>query len=185
MKKGDVIGGGLVPANQNAPEAVQPAVSAFHHPAAGFEAGFLFDGLRLFSPAPDVGCEAKLLQGSTNLIKVLALIQAHTPGTLRTRDRARHGETIRRSPHQLHVMAVGPLHRQPHRDALGFGQQTAFDPALTPVRGVGAGFSPPPKGALVMAPSMLSQLQSMPCNSSYCSSPFRHSSRNTPAAARS
>ena len=60
MKKGYVVGGGLVPADQNAPEAVHPTVSAFHHPAPGFVAGFLFDGLGLFTPAADVGREAEL-----------------------------------------------------------------------------------------------------------------------------
>ena len=68
--------------------------------------------------------------------------------TLRVRVRAgrrpRPGEAVHRSPHQLRVVAVGPSHRQPHRNALGFGQQAAFDADLTPVRGVGTGC--PPEG---------------------------------------
>ena len=39
-------------------------------------------------------------------------------------------ETVQCSPHQFHVVAVGSVHRQPHRDDPGVGQQTAFDPAL-------------------------------------------------------
>ena len=78
MKKGDVIAWILVPADQNAPEAVQPTVSAFHHPAPGFETGFLLDGpgldsLSLFAPAADVGGDAKLVQGMTHPIEVVAL----------------------------------------------------------------------------------------------------------------
>ena len=64
MTKGDVVGGRLVPADQNAPEAVHPAVGAFHHPAPGFEASLLFDGPGLLTPAADVGREAEFLQGS-------------------------------------------------------------------------------------------------------------------------
>ena len=82
MEEGDVIGGGLVPANQDAPKGVQPTVGAFHHPTPGLEACFFFDGLRLFATA------AKLLQSSPHLIEVItpvssngrALIQAQTLG---------------------------------------------------------------------------------------------------------
>ena len=58
MKKGDVVGWGFVPTDQDAPEAVQPTVSAFHHPAAGLEASF-FDGLGLLPPTADVGEHVK------------------------------------------------------------------------------------------------------------------------------
>ena len=60
MQKGDVVGGRLVPTDQSPPEAVQPTVSAFHHPAAGFEAGLLFDGLGLFASAADVRRKTEL-----------------------------------------------------------------------------------------------------------------------------
>ncbi len=50
-------------------------------------------------------------------------------------------------------------------NTLGFRQQTAFDARLTASVGLGS-VSPLPKGALVMAPFMLSQLQSRPFNSS-------------------
>ena len=80
MKEGDVVVGRLVPTDQNAPEAVQPAVSAFHHPAAGFEPSFPFDGLSLFASTPDVGGEAELVQGAAHLSEVLALVQAQNLG---------------------------------------------------------------------------------------------------------
>ena len=79
MKKGDVVAWRLVPADQNASKAVHPAVSAFHHPAPGFETGFIFDGLSLFAPAANVGREAKLVQSLTHLVEVVALIQAQSP----------------------------------------------------------------------------------------------------------
>ena len=80
MKKGDVVVRGFVPSDQNAPEPVQPTVSAFHHPAPSLEAGFLLDGLRLFTPTADVGGEAELVQGAAHLGEVVAFIQAQTLG---------------------------------------------------------------------------------------------------------
>ena len=159
MKKGDVVGGRLVPTDQYPPEAVQPAVGAFHHPAPGFAAGRFLDGLSLFPTAADVRRAAKLVQGAAHLTKVVApvsstgpaLIQAHTLGGLRTGYGSRHRQAVHRGPHQLQVVAVGSVHRQPHRNALGFGQQAALDPALTPIGRIGPGFSPRP-GALWSAP---------------------------------
>ena len=80
VKEGDVVVGRLIPADQDAPEAVQPAVRAFHHPAPGFEPSFSFDGLGLLAPAADVSGEAKLVQRASHLVKVVAFIQAHTLG---------------------------------------------------------------------------------------------------------
>ena len=139
---------------------------AFHHPTPGFEPSFSFDGLGLLAPAADVSGEAKLVQRASHLVKVVAFIQAHTLGLVWTGRRSRHGQAVHRGPHQFHVMTVRPVHRQTHRNALGFGQQATLDPAFAAVSGVGAGFSPPPKGDLVMAPSILSQLQSSPFSSS-------------------
>ncbi len=76
MKKGNVVLWGLVPANQDAPETVEPTMRAFHHPAAGFEPGFPFDGLGLFAPATDMGGESEVVPGAAHLSEVVALIQA-------------------------------------------------------------------------------------------------------------
>ena len=63
MKESDVVVGRLVPANQNAPKAVHPTVSPFCHLVLGFDTGSIFDGPGVFTPAPGVGSQAKLLQG--------------------------------------------------------------------------------------------------------------------------
>ncbi len=157
MKKGDVVVGGLVPANQNASKTVHPVVSTFHHPASGFEAGFPFDGLGLFTTASDVGGEAKLLYGLTHLIKVVAFIQAQTLGLLRAGRRALHWDTVNGSPYQPHIVAMGPIHCQPHRNPLGFRQHTAFDARLTAVRGVGTGFQPTRQVDTVPGPAELAR----------------------------
>ena len=80
MKEGDVVVGRLVPTDQNTPEAVQPTVSAFHHPAAGFEPSFPFDGLSLFASTPDVGGAAELVQGAAYLSEVVAPCPRTDPG---------------------------------------------------------------------------------------------------------
>ena len=90
MQEGDVVVWGLVPTDQDAPKAVQPAMSTFHHPAAGFEPSLLLEGLSLFTSAADVGGEAELLQGAAYLSEVVALIQTQTLGTLWTGRRTGH-----------------------------------------------------------------------------------------------
>ena len=144
MKKCDVVLWRLVPADQNAPEPVEPTVSSFHHPASGFETGLPFDGLSLFSSAADVGGEAELVQGAAHLREVVPFVQAHTLGLSQAGRRSIHRHAVHCEPHQLHVVAVGPVHCQPHRNALGFSQQAALDAPLASVGGVGAGFSPHP-----------------------------------------
>ena len=144
MKKGDVVLGGLVPTNQDAPETVQPTMSAFHHPAPGFESSLPFDGLSLLASAADVGGEAELVQGAAHLGEIVAFVQAHPLGLLWAGRRTVCQHVVHRGPHQLDVVAVGPVHCQTYRNALGFGQQATLDAPLAPVGGVGAGFSPRP-----------------------------------------
>ena len=151
MKEGNVVLGGLVPAHQNTPKPVQPTVGAFHHPAPRLEPGCPLDRLCLLAPTSDVGGEAKLCQRAANLAIVVALVQAHAMGSLRTRRRSRYRHTVQGRPHQLHVMTVSPVHCQTHRNPRGFGQQVALDPALASVGGIGAGFFPRP-GAIWSPP---------------------------------
>ena len=136
-------------------KTVQPSVSGLHHPAACPETGPFFNGFRLFATTADVSGEAELFQGASHLIVVVTLVQAHALGMLWAGFRPGHRQAVHRDPHQFHVMAVGPVHRQAYGIARHFREQAAFDSPFALVGGVGAG-SPPPRGALVMAPSMLS-----------------------------
>jgi hypothetical protein len=81
-----------------------------------------------------------------------------------------HWDRLHRRPEQLHIVAIGPIHRQPHGNTIGFSQHAAFDPRLTPVRWVGPGFSPHPGG-----------LWSWPHPCSANSSPVPSIHRNAPA----
>ena len=59
-------------------------------------------------------------------------------------------------------MTVGPVHRQTHRNALGFGQQATLDPAFAAVSGVGA---KRPRPGAIWSAAYSSQLQSSPFSS--------------------
>ena len=67
-------------------------------------------------------------------------------------------------------MAVGAVVREPDRDARSLGEDRPFRPLLA----LSVGFGPvlgPPSGALVIAPSIASQDQSIPILASYSTSP--------------
>ena len=162
MQKGDVVVGGLVPTDQDAPETVQPDMSTFHHPTSGLETGLPFDGLRLLASTTDVGGEAELLQGATHLGVVVApvsstgraLVQAHPLGMLWAGRRSGYATLSTVTRTSFMSWRLAPSTARPTGTPARFSQQAAFDAPLALVGGVGAGF-PPPKGALVMAPSML------------------------------
>ena len=154
MQKGDVILRGFVPTDQDAPEAVQPTVRAFHHPASGLEPRLPFDLLRRLPPTADVGGEPELLQGAAYFTKVIAPVSSTGQAFVQTRTlrpfcagfRSVHGQAVHRAPCRFHVMAVGPVHRQAHRYARRFGQQAALDAPLP--RSVGLAPVFPRPGAL-------------------------------------
>ena len=100
MKKGDVVVGRLVPAHQDAPESVQPTVSAFHHPAPGFESGLPFDGLSLFASTADVGGETELVHDAAHLSEVVSFIQAQPLGMLWAGCWSGYRQAVHRNPHQ-------------------------------------------------------------------------------------
>ena len=52
-------------------------VSPFHHPPPGFETGIYLGGLGIFTPAPEMGCETKLVQGGG----ASQQNRSHCPGT--------------------------------------------------------------------------------------------------------
>ena len=95
-----------------------------------------------------------------------AFVQAHPLGMLRAGRRPVHRHAVHREPHQLHVVAVGPVSSaRPTGTPAASVNRLRLTPRL-PGRWVWRRFFPPPKGDLVMAPSMLSQLQSNPFSSS-------------------
>src|SRR5215210_7674535 len=86
--------------------------------------------------------EAELLGQGTRLVVVEAFVEAEVLRAAARRPGALDRDGLQRLPHQLMVVAVGPVDGRPERDAAAVGQQRTLDPALAAVGGVGAGFSP-------------------------------------------
>lgn len=75
VEHGKVVLALLLPADQDAAEAVEPGVGALDDPAAGAEAGLVFERLRLLAAGVDVGGEAELGYELVDLGIVVALVR--------------------------------------------------------------------------------------------------------------
>ena len=82
MEHGEVGVGAFLPTGEDAAEAVEPGVGAFDDPAAGAEAGLVFDRLRLFATAADVGGESELAGELADLVVVVGGVEAQPLGLL-------------------------------------------------------------------------------------------------------
>jgi hypothetical protein len=136
-------------------------VGAFDDPAAGSEAGFVLDRVRLFAAAADVGGESELLGEVTDLAVVVGGVETQPlrplPGRFGPFDRNR----LDRLVGELVVVQVRARWRDPDRDALALGEEAPFRPFLA----LSVGFGPvlaPPSGALPIAPSIASHSHSIP-----------------------
>src|SRR5919199_759467 len=105
--------------------------------------------------------EAELVGQGTRLVIVDPFVEAEMLGLMAGRLGAPHRDGGEGLTHQLMVVAVGPVDHRPERDAAGIGQQRTLDPALAPIRGIAAGFSPHP-AALCPSP------RPAPARSSQC-----------------
>src|SRR5215469_777288 len=109
MKKGQVVLGLFVPADEQATKAVHPRVHSFHHPTARFEPSLLFDGAGFFSAWADMGGKAEFAQEVAYLVVVIALVQAHPLWLLLCRLGTLDHDAPDRRAHQFHVMTGGLL----------------------------------------------------------------------------
>jgi hypothetical protein len=157
--------GALLPADEDAAEAVEPGVAALDDPAASAEAGFALDGLRLLTARADVRREAELGRELVDLGKVVALVEAEPLRPLRARLGPLDRDRLDRGAGELEVVQVRARRRDPERDALALGEERSFRPFLA----LSVGFGPvcsPPSGAFPSAPSSASHSHSMPTWSS-------------------
>src|SRR5262249_1649123 len=93
--------------------------------------------------------ETKLLSNFAHFVVVIPFVQAQSLRLSRRRLGA-FGvgwNTLQRFPRQLHVVAIGAVHRHADRNAAGLDQQAAFDTLL---RAIGRVFAClfPPRGVL-------------------------------------
>lgn len=120
----------LFPANQKPTKSLQPAMGTLHYPASSLETCLLPDRSGFFATTADVRRKAKRLDQCSNLVVVIAFIQAHS---LRSAFRGRRPSGRKGFECwtcQLHVMTVGPVDGYGQRNAPGIAQKAALDTLL-------------------------------------------------------
>jgi hypothetical protein len=183
-QQGEVVVVLLGPADEDRAVAVQPRVAGLHHPPSGAPSGGLRLVLDLLAAGSDVRRELVLGDGLARLGVVVGLVQADALRRLGRGVGPVDRDRVQRAPQQLVVVAVGAVVIEPDRDARALRE----DRTLRPFLALSVGFGPvlgPPSGALVIAPSAASQVQSIPTTASYSNSPRRQISWKTPARCHS
>src|SRR5215216_1318641 len=184
-QQGHIIVHLLLPADEQPAKAVPPGVRPLHHPAARPVAWDLALRLAFLAAAPNVGRIAPLFHGLAHRVVVVALVPTHV---LRPRGRRlgaldHHG--LQRGVDPFHLMAIGASYGDPERHPLAVGQHAPCGPKLAAIGGILAHLFPPPRGALVIAPSIACPSHSSPCRSSYRSHPSGQRRANTRASRHS
>ena len=130
MEHGEVGVGVFLAAAEDVAETIQPGVGGFDDPAAGAEAGLVFDRLGLFATAADVGGEGKLCGKLTDLVVVVGGVEGTAPGVACGLVWAVRSGSTDRLPGELVVVEVRARRRDPDRDALALGEERSFRPFL-------------------------------------------------------
>lgn len=162
MKHRDIVLAFLLPADQNPAESIEPAMCTLHHPAACSAPKIPFEFLRFLPPRLDVGDVPESLDQVAHLAIIVPLIQTKVLPVKRSWLWRNDRHAQERFFHQLHVMPIGTRHSDAQHLVGSVTQHTSFDAAFVAIRRVSAGFPPSPKGALVIAPSIDCQRQSIP-----------------------
>jgi len=134
----------LLPADQDSTEPIHPTVRPFRHPAAGLEPCGPSHQLRFLTTRTNVRREPEFPRQITHFVKVIPFVQTQALRFLQRRSRSFHGNAFHRLPRQLEVVHVRSPDGQPHRDAVRFDPQTSLGAGFAPIRGIRAGFFPPP-----------------------------------------
>lgn len=154
----EVVGRDALPAHQQPPEAVVPAVGALDHPAPRFSPYAAQEGW--LAASPDVRGDAPPAHGGFGIGVVVALVQAQMCWAARAPRGAEHDgvEHLGHHPFVVHVGA-GDAHGQ--GDAAPIREDVAFHPEFRAIRGVRPR-SAPPLGALTMALSRAAKSHLIP-----------------------
>ena len=144
---------------------MQPGVGALDDPAAGTEAGLVFERQRLLAARADVAGEAELGGELVHLREVVALVQAEPLRPLRCRLGPLDRDRLEPRPGELEVVQIRAGRFDAERDALTLAEEAPFRPFLALSVGLGP-VSEPPSGALPIAPSSANHSHSIPYPSS-------------------
>ena len=182
MQHSQVIIQSLLPADQEASKAVEPTVSALDHPSTRPVPRHHPFRYSLLSSADNLGGISPRCHKLPYFRVVVSFVQAQVLPLLWGRLRPWDHCGLHCRPQKLHVMPIGSIHCHRDRDPLTLGQQAAFGTTLAAVCRIRPSTLTPPRGALVMAPSIACHSHSKPWWSSYSINPACHSLSNTPAA---
>lgn len=142
MEKREVVCGFLFPANEDAAEAVHPAVRALDYPAAGLVARLVLDEPGFLTARFDVGREAELLAQLADFVVVVALVQAQVQLQAGFTHRRNQRHARERFLRKLEVVAIGGPNRNTDRNPAAFRDQRALRALLRPIHRRRPGFFP-------------------------------------------
>src|SRR6195952_174500 len=160
MEQGEVVGRFLRPADQDTAEAVQPGVRTLDNPASRLCSDVAL-GPGLLATAAQMQGKGECLGQGSRLVIVEALVEAEMLRTATARPGPLDGDRFQGLAHQLVVIAVRAIDDGTERHAAAISGARAFDPALSAICWIGAGFFPHP-AALSPSP------HPMPATSSRC-----------------
>jgi hypothetical protein len=89
-----------------------------------------------------MGREAKLMQDVAHLVIVVAFVQTQPLWLIVRRVGSLNDKALESGAHQFHVMPISAVQHQTNREAVAFGQQTAFAVALAAIGRVRPCFFP-------------------------------------------
>src|SRR5712692_4906144 len=144
MQKRKVVLGFLVPTNENAPKAIHPTVSTFHHPAPRFFLSSPLELLGLFAARTNMRCEPKFCQEVVHFLKVVALVQTHALWLCLRGHWPIWHNVFDGFARQFHIVAIGSCDGQTNRHTVSLGQQATFDATFAAIGGVRPAFFPHP-----------------------------------------
>jgi hypothetical protein len=110
-----------------------------HDPPPGLDPRLLLDGLGFLAARQDMGGTAELAQGGTDLLLIVALVQARALRLLLAGFGPGDDDALQGGADQLHVRAVGAGLCQAQGDAMPLGEDAAFAPTLAAVGRIRAG----------------------------------------------
>src|SRR5262245_11099884 len=136
----------LLPAHQQPPRPVQPAVRPLHHPPSWLAALGVWLAPLFAAGQRDVDLVASIRRLFPARVVVVPPVHAGVLAGVLARLRAWHHRRIERHLQQHLVVAVGASHHDRERDAPAVGQQAALGPLLAAISRVGPGRGAPERG---------------------------------------
>jgi len=194
LDEAEVVGDLLVPADEQAAEAVEPTVRDFDDPTTrGVAVGMVGRRQRPFRGRFGRDVRGIAVAGGRFAAGRIVVAAVQTKVTCGARCGWGHGQgqCAKQGVELLHVVAIGLADDHGERNPRPIRQQVALGPALPTVSRVTPGgfrrTGPPflPSGALTKQPSADCQCQSSPIASSYTSSKRAHARSRHPDATHS